>query len=158
MTSYEKIITALKIVSQGVNPTGRFMNGRVIDASTAYAGAYPLIHVYPFTIQEDDDGIWDSANILIAFWMQDKPSSTPEDRELLIFAMAALTKTFTSMLKEYNGISVRAVTKEPQFHMLAATLSGFALRFKIQVIDDCNTNFADYLPGDYAIPPDYDSE
>lgn len=155
MTSYEKIINALESIAIGLIPNGQFVHGPLVDASVTYKGKLPLIHCLPFTTNEDDDGVWDSATIILGFWVQDKPASTPVEKKMLIAAMASLSKQYTTMLKEYNGMSVRGIIKEPQYKHYMATLTGYAVRFTIQVVDDCDDSW-DYETTDFN-NPDYDA-
>ena len=149
MNSYEKIETVIELIANGVNPTGRYISGRIIDASASFRGSYPLIVLYPYTINEDNEDVWHSAQLEMFFAVEDRPNTSPVEIRNILTSMAILSKQFTDMLKEYDGVTVRNIQKEPAYKTLSATLTGFLVRFQIQVHDDCPMSWIDYLPPDY---------
>jgi len=108
---------------------GRFIHGRIIDASQAYDGKYPLIVLYPFQVRQGvDPDFLDNSDLLIGFWMQDSVQSTPEDREAIIAQMDDLSDIFLKELANDKYVRYSGVIKEPQYQFYSGTLSGFAIR------------------------------
>lgn len=157
MTSYEKITNALSMVAEGANPTGRYIHGREIDASVDFKGAYPLIVTFPFILNEDNEGVWDTSELTMRFLVPDKPYTKPPEMWAMVNAMVTLSKTFTDMLKARKDISIRNIRKNPRYKIYAGTLTGVELTFTIQAIDECPANWQDYLPVDYLGELDYDT-
>lgn len=121
-------LAALGLDGEG-NQFGRFVHGRIIDASQAYDGKYPLIVLYPFQIRQSvDPDFLDGSDLLVAFWKQDSAVSTPEDREAIISQMDTLSDLFLSNLTDNKYVRFSGVIKEPQYQFYSGTLSGFALR------------------------------
>jgi hypothetical protein len=137
MANYQNIVTACR---QAVPEGKRFIHGRLIDFSQGYTGSYPLITLLPFTVTDarsTPDAVFDSANIVVGFWMQDRPDTSAEEREGLIAEMDTLSDEFLDNLLESSTVKLSNIQKEPQYQMFQATLSGFAISFTIQLIQPC---------------------
>lgn len=128
-------------VCRAAVPNGaRFIHGRLVDFSQGYEGAYPLITLLPFTVTDyrsTPEQRFDSAPIVVGFWQQDRPDTTPEERETLISGMDAVSDIFIDNLVELPGVSLTNILKEPQYQMFQGTLSGFAVSFTINVLAPC---------------------
>lgn len=138
--SYQKIVDTIRNSSVANNPTGRFINGRIVDASRIFDGAYPLIVLYPFTIRKgfgEANDAFDSTQILLGFWRQDQPDSTEELREQYIAEMDVLSDLILNDLFQVTDIRITSVDKEPQYQFYQGTLSGFAVRFNLSVLQEC---------------------
>lgn len=156
---YQTIVNTCRSAATSANPSGRFIHGRIIDASRSYDGAYPLIVLYPFTVRVADvDDQMDNSDIVIGFWMQDSPDSSPEKREDIINTMDALSDIFIQKLKDTKKIAISGIVKEPQYQFYAGTVSGFAIRFTFSAFSDCDPiqtlndyEQQDYSGGDYVV-------
>ena len=140
MPTYQKIVDSIRDASVAANPTGRFMHGRVIDASRDANGVYPFIVLYPFTIRKGQGEVndsFDSTQILLGFWRQDSPESTELDREGFIADMDELSESVLELLYDVHGLRIIQVDKEPQYQFYQGTVSGFAVRFNLSVLQPC---------------------
>lgn len=137
MATYNSIVTAILASAATVNPSGRNTDGRKIDISQSYDGAYPLINLYPFITQLDNGGDNDSSGILLGFWMQDTPETTPEQRRALIAQMDDLSDSFLEDLEDSFMGQVNDLKKEPQYQFYSGTLSGYAVSFKLITKASC---------------------
>lgn len=137
MANYSNIVDACRAAV----PDGqRFIHGRLIDFTQGYTGTYPLITLLPFTITDarsTPDAVFDSAQLVIGFWKQDRPDTTAAEREAIIAEMDALSDAFLDNLLESSAIKLSNIQKEPQYQMFQATLSGFAVSFTIQLVAPC---------------------
>lgn len=135
--SYQSTVNIIRDAANAVN-TGRFLHGRKIDTSEQYTGMYPLIVLYPFTRRRaTDPDFIDNSDILIGFFDQDKPDSSPEEREALVIAMDELSEAFLDELGKSEVSRVSNVIKEPQFQVYSGTMSGYAIRFTFQDFTPC---------------------
>lgn len=118
----------------------RFIHGRLMDFSNSYTGAYPLATLLPFTVTDarsTADETWDRARLIVGFWDQDRPDTTPEEREAIIDAMDQLSDLFIDALQDSPGRRIGEILKEPQYQMFQGTLSGYAVSFTIELINPC---------------------
>ena len=118
----------------------RFIHGRLIDFSNSYTGTYPLVTLLPFTIQDarsTPDATFDFATLVVGFWKEDSPDTTPEQRENIISEMDFLSDFFIDNLEDNIGIRLTNIQKEPQYQMFQGTLSGMAVQFRIDLIRPC---------------------
>ena len=118
----------------------RFIHGRLIDFTRGYTGTYPLVTLLPFTINDarsTPDNIFDSANLVLGFWKEDRPDTTPEEREALVNEMDLLSDEFLEAILDSSSTKLTNVQKEPQYQMFQATLSGYAISFTISLISPC---------------------
>jgi len=137
MANYSNIVNACRAA---IPNDERFIHGRLIDFTQGYTGTYPLITLLPFTVNDarsTPDAIFDSATLLIGFWKEDRPDTTPEEREAIIAEMDSLSDDFLNNLLESNTTKLTAIQKEPQYQMFQATLSGFAVSLTIQLLAPC---------------------
>ena len=136
MANYQNIVN----VCRDATPQGlRFIHGRLQDFTNEYSGTYPLVTLLPFTITDfrsTPDSVFDNSNILVGFWHQDSPDTTPSQREAIIAAMDNLSDTFIDNLLDI-GIKLSNINKEPQYQMFQGTLSGFAISFRIDLVAPC---------------------
>lgn len=132
--TYENLVDLIRNIANSVNPTGTFVHARRSDGSLEYDGAMPQIHLYPFTLRGTDTK---ETDLLIAFWQQDSPASSNEEREAIIQEMDVLSRTFMETLDDYETLEILGFNGEPQYRQLAGTLSGFAVRFTIRGGIDC---------------------
>jgi hypothetical protein len=136
MANYQNIVNACR----NATPEGlRFIHGRLQDFTNEYTGTYPLVTLLPFTVTDfrsTPDAIFDNANIVVGFWEQDSPDTTPEQREHIIASMDSLSDTFIDNLLD-SGLKLSNINKEPQYQMFQGTLSGFAISFRIDLIAPC---------------------
>jgi hypothetical protein len=138
MANYQNIVNACRAAV----PTGcRFIHGRLVDFSQSFSGVYPLVTLLPFTLTDarsTPDAVFDSANLILGFWQQDRPDTTPEEREALIAEMDMLSDTFINSLLDNNpAVKLSNIQKEPQYQFYQGTLSGYAISFTIQIISPC---------------------
>ena len=85
----------------------------------------------------DSPGFINSGNILIGFWMQDRPDTSTLEREAIIAQMDVLSDAFLSALEINDKSRITSVRKEPQYGMYQGTVSGFAISFTYQNYDAC---------------------
>jgi hypothetical protein len=137
MANYLNIVDACRRAT----PEGaRFLHGRLIDFTQNYSGVYPLVTLLPFTLNDarsTPDAIFDSANVVVGFWEQDRPDTSPAEREATITAMDELSDAFLDAILESPAVKLTNIQKEPQYQMFQATLSGFAVSFTLQLIAPC---------------------
>jgi hypothetical protein len=118
--------------------TGRFDHGRHVDISQKFDGDYPFIFLYPVTVNAaDSPGFIDRNNVLIGFWMQDRPDSSTLQREVIIAQMDELSNLFLEALDANDKVRVSGIRKEPQYQMYQGTLSGFAIQFTFENFTAC---------------------
>lgn len=141
MATYQRIVDEIRNASTvALDNVGRFMHGRIVDASRVYDGEYPLIVLYPFTIRKadgEDNDAFDSTQLLLGFWKQDAPDTNELQREAIIAEMDTLSETFLDQLRDSSIIQISNIDKEPQYQFYQGTLSGFAVRFSINVLQTC---------------------
>lgn len=119
---------------------GRFIHGRLQDFANEYSGAYPLVTLLPFTLQDHrgtPEAVFDFSTLIIGFWMEDRPDTTPSEREGIIDAMDILSDTFLDSLQDSRSVRLTGIQKEPQYQMFQGTLSGMAIQFRIDVVAPC---------------------
>lgn len=137
MANYQNIVNACRAAV----PSGeRFIHGRLVDFSQGYTGTYPLITLLPFTITDakgTPDGRFDSALLVIGFWKQDRPDTSPAEREALIAEMDLLSGAFLDNLLARTDLQLSSILKEPQYQMFPGTLSGFAASFTLNLLAPC---------------------
>ena len=138
MANFKNIVDLCRdaLPAEGV----RFIHGRLIDFSNSYTGAFPLVTLLPFTVNDhrsNADQTWDFANLVVGFWEEDRPDTTPEEREDLIDAMDELSDEFLDNLLADPALRITAIQKEPQYQMFQGTLSGMAVQFRIDIIAPC---------------------
>jgi hypothetical protein len=138
MANYKNLIDTVRAaMPAGV---GRFIHGRLMDFSNSYSGEYPLATLLPFTIADarsTADGTWDRVQLIVGFWQQDRPDTTPEEREEIIDAMDLLSDEFIDALQDSGGRRITGIQKEPQYQMFQGTLSGFAVSFTLELLNPC---------------------
>lgn len=139
--SYLQTISEVEAAANLVNPNGRFDHGRVVDASQAFKGAFPLIYLYNMNIDIPSPGspeFIDDNIMLLGFWFQDKPASTTAERRALIAQADTLVRAFLGQLVSNKLIRiVGKVRAEPQYQMYNGTVSGMAIRFTYQNFAPC---------------------
>lgn len=126
--TYENVVDLIRNIANAVNPTGTFVHARRSDGSLEYAGEMPQIHLYPFNIRGGDIK---ETDLLIAFWEQDSPATSNEEREEIIRQMDVLQRTFIETLDDYETVQITNLRAEPQYRQLAGTLSGYAVTFTL---------------------------
>ena len=117
MANYKNLVDACRAAVPGGQ---RFIHGRLIDFTQGYTGTYPLITLLPFTITDarsTPDAVFDSASVVVGFWKQDRPDTTPEEREALIDEMEQLSDDFLANLLESATVKLSNIQKEPQYQM-----------------------------------------
>lgn len=154
---YLRTIQELRAIAEGVNPSGTFLHGRDLDASLSFGANMPLIHVLPFTTREED--FLDSEDVIICFWFQDSPDSTPEERENLISQAFELSSDFIGALKESPVLTIRAIEREPQYQTLSGTFSGYAVKVRLEAFDACDplASFYGFTPIKEISRTDFDN-
>lgn len=137
MASYQNIVDACRAAV----PIGaRFIHGRLMDFSNSYTGEYPLITLLPFTTTDGrgtSDDRFDSTPLVVGFWKEDRPDTTPEEREAIIAEMDLLSDTYLDSLLGLSDIQLVSILKEPQYQMFQGTLSGFAVSFTLNILRPC---------------------
>lgn len=138
MANYQNIVNACRAA---VPASCRFIHGRLVDFSQSFTGVYPLVTLLPFTVTDarsTPDAVFDSANLILGFWQQDRPDTTPEEREALIAEMDTLSDTFINgLLDSSPALKLTNIQKEPQYQFYQGTLSGYAISFTIQLVSPC---------------------
>lgn len=136
--SYQQTVNEIRDAAESVNPTGRFIHGRIVDASQQNHGTYPLIVLYPFQTRPGvDPEFFNNSDILMGFWQQDSAVSTPEDREAIIAQMDALSDAFIAAIELNSQVRFSGLVKEAQYFMYQGTLSGYAIRFTYMNVTPC---------------------
>lgn len=139
--SYLQTVNAVESAANTVNPTGMFDHGRVVDASQAFRGPFPVIWLYPMNTDIPSPGgpeFIDDNVLLIGFWKQDKPASTTAERKQIIADMDTLARAFLVQLVADKLIRIIGkIREEPQYQMYNGTVSGVALRLTYQNFAPC---------------------
>lgn len=144
--SFKIITDSIRDAANAVKGTGKFISGRIVDASQiSITTDFPLIVLYPF--QEFDptsNEVAGRTSVMMGFYMQDKPDSEwSEDqsigyRESLINSMDILSRQFINSLNtKYKKHSIVGAFREPQFQQYSGTLSGIALKFTYLTVTPC---------------------
>lgn len=129
---YQEVVDLIRTASIQVNPTGTFIHGRRADGSIEYDKPMPQIHLYPFVSSpQDGNRAFVNNDIVMGFWKQDAPDTSNEEREEIISAMDTLSKEFLEALDE-GVLEISNIRKEPQYRTLSATLSGYAITFRLK--------------------------
>ena len=135
---YKQTVSEIRAAANAVNPNGRFHHGRVVDSSQAFKGSYPLIFLYPWRMRDPEQAdILYVHPLVVAFWEQDKPHSSMEEREDLISRMEILKDAFVAKLRENSLVDVSRVTSEPQYFMHNGSVSGYAISFEYKNTSPC---------------------
>jgi hypothetical protein len=137
--SYQSTVNQIRAAAtSALNGQGRFDHGRHVDISQKFDGEYPFIFLYPVTVvRPDSPGFINRGNILIGFWMQDRPDTSTLDREQIIAQMDTLSDVFITALELNDKSRITGVRKEPQYQMYQGTVSGFAIQFTYENYDAC---------------------
>ena len=137
--SYQSTVNEIRTAANAaLSGNGRFDHGRHVDISQKFDGDYPFIFLYPITvIPADSPDFIDQSNIMIGFWMQDRPDTSTLDREQIIAQMDVLSDLFLQALETNEKIRITARRKEPQYQMYQGTVSGFALQFTYRNYTAC---------------------
>lgn len=134
--AYQDAVNVVRNAAAAVNASGFFVHGRRSDGSINYDEAFPQIHLYPFTSSANIADNWvDIFDMQIGFWQQDSPESTPEEREAIIAEMDVLMRAFITELRNTSLVQIDTLTTEPQYRTLSATLSGYACRFRLTIVN-----------------------
>lgn len=133
--TYSNLVNYFKAKALIVNPSGTFIHGKKPDASlTSSSTVFPLIWVAPF--RESTDRIKGNINrqITIAFFDQDSPNKTLDQRQALIQSMWALKESFMTSINNDlpRVLSTANESATPEYSQLAGTVSGYAISFNIQ--------------------------
>jgi len=137
MANYQNVVDKCRAA---VPSAERFIHGRIVDFSQDYSGTYPLITLLPFTINDArsmPDNTFDSAAVVVGFWKQDRPDTTPAEREAIIAEMDTLSDLFLNNILLSKTTKLAEIRKEPQYQMFQGTLSGFAISFNISLLAPC---------------------
>jgi hypothetical protein len=138
MGNYLNIVNLIEEAADAVNPDGRFIDGRLVDFSQSFTGAYPLITLLPFTINDSLGEPFDWATVTIGFWKEDRPDTSHEERRDIIGEMDELASDLvTYLLDNSDTYTVTNLTREPQYQMFQGTLSGMAVQFRIDIQSPC---------------------
>ena len=136
--TYQAVVNLIRNAANAVNPDGTFIHGRLFQVSHESSTALPLIYLLPYTIQTGiDPNFQDAHNILIAFTNQGKPDSSPSETETTQSEMADLAQSFIESLISNTNIRLENVVTEPQFGTLQGNLSGFALKARLIISQEC---------------------
>lgn len=140
--SLSTAIAYIRTSAESVNGSGTFVHARRTDGSLEYEGPMPQIHLYPITGELSiSEGVNNTYDIIMAFWYQDKPESTNEEREDIINNAETLCRSFILDLDSNEDIELSSVRIEPNYRQLSGTLSGLLARFTLTVNTDiCSTN------------------
>lgn len=131
--AYQAIVDFIRDTAEAINEDGTFIHGRRIDGSIEYNEPFPQIHLYPFTSTIDiTNGLTETANIVMGFWLQDAPDSSNEDREGLIASADQLCQDFIQEIVEAEEFDISGIRTEPQYQTIHGTLSGYALSFQLK--------------------------
>lgn len=136
--SYQSTVNAIRTAAiAALDGAGRFDHGRHVDISQKFDGEYPFIFLYPVTVNAPDSpGFIDRSNLMIGFWMQDRPDTSTTERESIIAQMDALSNSFLAAL-DGDKVRMSGIRKEPQYQMYQGTLSGFAVQLTFENFDPC---------------------
>lgn len=135
MGHYQDIVNVIRTVALGINPTGRFDHGRMVDLTQEFTGAYPYIYLYPFKLGQGREDYATTRDLIVGFWQEDRPDTSVQEREIIISEMDELSDQFIVALQDL--LDVANFEKEPQYQMFNATLSGYAVMFTINVSGIC---------------------
>src|SRR5687768_2384443 len=105
--SYKSTVDIIRTVANEVNPSGRFICGRLVDLSNRFNGDYPIIFLpSSFKTRKLNRSDFNESRIILAFIDQDKPDSDEEYREDLIDRMQTLSELFYSKITENKRVDV----------------------------------------------------
>lgn len=134
---YNDTVELIKSIADTLLTSGTFVHGRRIDGSIIFDKPFPQIHLLPFTVSKNRVNLFDTASLIIGFWFQDKPDSTPEERQEIISEADILCEAFIVALEaRVNSVlevpvQIDSVKTEPQYYNYMATASGYALTFNL---------------------------
>jgi hypothetical protein len=135
--AYQTVVDLIRDTANAVNGAGTFVHARRTDGSIEYKGAMPQIHLYPFEIETSiADSYTETYSLLIGFWFQDKPTSTPLQREALMKQADELSQAFILALDANQDIELSAIRKEPNYRQLSGTLTGQIIQFTLTLTTD----------------------
>lgn len=130
--SYQGVVNIIRGVAQAVNPTGFFEHGRTWDASLNFDEGSPQIYLYPLTNTVDEsNNYFETWSIVMGFFFQDAPDSTPAEREDIIANADDLLRSFIATISQVEGIAISGVRAEPKYRQMAGTYSGMLLNFTL---------------------------
>lgn len=137
--SYLQTVAEIRAAANAVNQN-RFDHGRIVDFSQNFDKGFPYIWLYPFTSEDPDptsDDQFDSHTLTVGFWFQDRPDTSVQEREAIIGQADVLCSAFMAQLQANAKVIISGVTRESQYQMHQATVSGYAVRFKYQNLAPC---------------------
>lgn len=135
--SYLGAVNLIKSISETVNPTGIFLHGRGGDASLEFGDNDKQIYLYPITANVDlANHYFESWSVVMGFYFQDAPDSTPLEMQDLIAQADAMTTEFLNILNETEGIELSNSRKEPSYRQMAGTYTGYILNFTLKTTTD----------------------
>lgn len=130
--TYNEVVTLVKSIAEGINPTGVFLHGRNYDTTLAYDKLFPQIQLYPFIQSIDNNNINVVRTVLtVAFLKEDGHDNTMMQRQGIIAEMDDLTRLFEAQIRVANKVQVMSIRREPQYLIQMGVVSGMALEITI---------------------------
>lgn len=150
--SYLGAVNIIKTISESINPDGIFVHCRTFDASLNFSEVDKQIYLYPISATVDlNNHYYEAWSILMGFYFQDAPDSTPEERQTLVGQADDMVTEFLAQLNVTEGIELSNARKEPSYRQMAGTYTGYILSFTLGYTTDiCELEYV-YLASEVPI-------
>lgn len=131
--AYQDIVNVVRTTVAELDGDIKFQHGLALDASLFSVDNLPCVILFPFisnvTIQNN---FYESYNLLIGFYDQDRPDTSTEEREAIISQMDRLSREFILLLDNNVSGNITAIKREPQYRQYGGTVSGYAIQLTLE--------------------------
>jgi len=135
--SYLGAVNIIKTISETVNPDGLFSHSDKWKASLNFSENDQQIYLYPISAGVDlSNHYYESWSIVMGFYFQDAPDSTPLDQQALVALADDMVTEFLAELNVTEGIELSNVRKEPSYRQMAGTYTGYILTYTLGYTTD----------------------
>lgn len=140
--SYIVAVNTIRDIATAINPNGTFEHCRTWDASLEFNSPDGQIFLYPLQAGIDiANNYYETWQVVLAFYFQDAPDSTNEERENLVNSGYNLVRIFLTTLDAIEGVEISGIRVEPSYRQLAGTYTGVILNFNMGIVTDvCATD------------------
>lgn len=135
--TYQEIVDIIRTTAGTVNTTGWFMHGRKTDFSLDYGKTFPQIALMPVRTTYHPEFTTNQHGITMFFLDQDKPDTTPLQREAIVADMYVMAKDFIDTLY-LSMVDISDVLMTPEYRILDATASGYGISFTLIAGENCS--------------------
>lgn len=135
--SYAGAVALIKSQAEIVNPTGLFQHSDKWAASLNFTEINKQIYLYPISATVDlTNHYYESWSIVMGFYFQDAPDSTPLAQQAIITEADDMLTDFLDLMNLYEGIDISGARKEPSYRQMAGTYTGYILSFTLNSTTD----------------------